>query len=201
MEFSHKGLKFTVPDSVYDPAEDSFMLADAAESLRGEILEIGCGCGIASITCAAADKHSKVTGVDINPAAVECAKDNVKRNNIPNARFLQGDLFSPIGEKRFDAIIFNPPYLPTSQDDKLTGNLNKAFDGGKDGRETMDLFLSDFDRHLVPGGTLLLIQSSLNDLERTRRALTAMGYKADIEAERSFFFEKLYLLKAEKPQL
>lgn len=201
MELSHKDLRFTVPDSVYQPAEDSFMLADAAESLRGEVLEIGCGCGIASLVCAAADKNNNVTGIDINPAAVRCAAENARRNDIPNASFVQGNLFSPVGEKRFDAILFNPPYLPTSDDEKLKGGLNRAFDGGKDGRETLDRFLYEFDMHLVPGGTLSLIQSSLNDMEKTRRALTAMGYRCAIEKERAFFFEKLYLLKAEKPQL
>ncbi|MEW6748169.1 MAG: HemK2/MTQ2 family protein methyltransferase [Candidatus Micrarchaeota archaeon] len=201
MELSHGKFRFQVPDSVYPPAEDSFMLADSAASLRGKILEVGCGSGIASIACAAADKGNEVVGVDINPDAVECAAQNAELNKIPNARFLVGDLFGPIEDERFDAIIFNPPYLPTADYERFEGDINRAYDGGKDGRETIDRFLSEFDSRLIPGGTLLLIQSSLNDLEKTKRALASIGYRISIEKEQSFFFEKLFLIKAAKPQV
>jgi len=194
MEMTYNDLFLSVPGSVYTPAEDSFMLADAARSLRGKVLEMGCGCGISSLACSNADS---VTGVDINPDAVRCAKENAAKNNIKNASFAESDLFSEV-EGSFDAILFNPPYLPTSADEHVQGPIDNAFDGGKDGRAVLDRFLKEFDSYLSPGGTVLLVQSSLNDLEKTRSALEGLGYNVTIRKEENFFFERLYLLQASK---
>lgn len=202
MELSWGGLVLSVPDSVYPPAEDSFMLAEAAEGLRGRVLEIGCGCGIASL--AAAKTAKGVLGVDVNPEAVACAESNAKRNKIENASFIESDLFAAVSSvepDKFDAILFNPPYLPTKKGERVSGRLNQAFDGGKDGRLVLDRFLAGFGRHLKPGGVLLLVQSSLNAPEKTEAKLLSVGYRPSIIRQEGFFFEKLFLVKAEKPHL
>lgn len=200
MELSHGGLRLVVPDSVYPPAEDSFLLAGGAKRLRGRVLEVGCGSGIASLACAKASASNSVLGLDINPAAVRCARANARGNGIKNAEFRRGDLFRGLVKERFDAIMFNPPYLPTSGPERIEGPLNRAFDGGPDGRRVLDRFLSSFDRHLVPGGTLLLIQSSLNDKGKTVAALRSLGYRVRPVKEERFFFERLWLLRAVKPR-
>ena len=138
-------------------------------------------------------------GTDINPSAVAIARENAERNGIMNASFIQSDLFKGVPEKSFDAIMFNPPYLPTSDEERLEGGINVAFDGGEDGRAVLDPFLSSFDRHLRPRGTLLLIQSSLNDMEETEERLSSLGYSVSIEAREAFFFETLSLFRAIKP--
>lgn len=200
MEISFGGLSLRVPAAVYHPAEDSFMLADAAARLHGDVLEMGCGSGIASL--AAARAGCRVLGADINQEAVACATENAVRNKIAGATFIRSDLFSAIpSSKNFDAILFNPPYLPTGKKERLRGGINSAFDGGKDGRAVLDRFLSHFDRYLKPGGALLLVQSTLNNAERTEAALLQLGYMVETVAEEKFFFERLLLIQAEKPQL
>jgi release factor glutamine methyltransferase len=199
MEISYAGLTLRIPNDVYLPAEDSYMLSAAASSLRGQVLEIGCGCGISSLFCALSDPLNSVLGADINPSAVAAAADNARLNGIKNASFIQSDLFDKIQEKKFDAIMFNPPYLPTSDEERLEGGINKAFDGGEDGRETLDPFLSSFDRYLRPQGTLLLVQSSLNNMEETENRLSSLGYIFSIEAREKFFFESLSLFRATRP--
>lgn len=198
---TYKGISFSVPDDVYPPSEDSYLLAEAARFLRGSILEMGCGCGLASLMCAKADPENFVLGVDINPSAVRCAQQNADRNRLTNAIFIVSDLFSKVGVQRFDAIIFNPPYLPTTESEQLAGPLNHAFDGGSDGRKVLDRFFDEFDHYLKPGGTLLLIQSSLNDVEKTQSRLEKMGYKVRFMDSENFFFESIFLIKAEKPQV
>lgn len=198
MEVSFHGLVIETSDDVYPPSDDSFMLAKGAQSLRGKVLEIGCGSGIASLSCAASAPANQVLGIDINPSAVECAKGNARRNGIRNAGFLQSDLFRDVPALEYDAIMLNPPYLPTSEDERLSGDINLAYDGGPDGRMVLERFLGDFDRYLRPGGTLLLIQSSLNGREKTLSILSGMGYSAVIDLEEAFFFEKLCLIDARK---
>lgn len=199
MELSYDGLGISVSKNVYPPAEDSFLLAGAAKNLHGSILEIGCGCGIASLACAKNNKDGEVMGVDVNPEAVRCANENKKRNKIKNARFTESDLFSRIAKQKFDAILFNPPYLPTDESERVHGPLNHAFDGGKDGRQVLDRFLDEFDSHLKSGGTLLLVHSSLNDTQKTIQRLEKMGYAVTVPARENFFFERLCLIRALKP--
>jgi release factor glutamine methyltransferase len=199
MEISYAGLVLRVADDVYLPAEDSHMLSAAASSLNGDVLEIGCGCGIASLTCARMVPQSVVLGTDINPSAVAIAGENAELNNIKNASFIKSDLFDQVPEKEFDAILFNPPYLPTSEEERLEGAINDAYDGGIDGREVLDRFLSSFDSYLKPQGALLLVQSSLNDMEKTEDVLSSLGYAVSIESREKFFFETLSLLRAVKP--
>ncbi|MFH1261515.1 MAG: HemK2/MTQ2 family protein methyltransferase [Candidatus Micrarchaeota archaeon] len=206
MELAYNDLVFKIPVSVYEPAEDSFMLAKGAAELKGKILEIGCGSGIVSLSNARQNPGNHVLGVDINPDAVECASQNAGQNKIKNAEFMEGDLFSAIAHSdridkktKFDAILFNPPYLPTDREDRVKGKLNHAFDGGDDGRKVLDRFLGEFDAYLKSGGTLFLVQSSLNNPEKTKSILAIMGYKLEITEQQDFFFEKLYLFKVRKP--
>jgi release factor glutamine methyltransferase len=130
---------------------------------------------------------------------VECATENAKENKIPNVRYVVSDFFDGVSG-RFDAIIFNPPYLPTEYNERVDGKLNLAFDGGKDGRKVLDRFLSIFDEHLKPGGILLLLQSSVNGPVKTRRALERLGYKVDLLGREDFFFESIWVVRAVKPK-
>jgi len=206
MDLEYAGLKLSIPDDVYPPAEDSFMLADAAKSVHGKVLEIGCGSGIASLACAKANPKTRVLGVDINSEAVKCARENAKRNGIANAEFIVSDFFSNVPKPAndalgFDAILFNPPYLPTEYNEKLEGPLNEAFDGGNDGRKMLDPFLDRFDPYLKPGGTLLLVQSSLNGPKKTKTKLERLGYKVGIASRQDFFFESVFIYQAVKPSM
>jgi len=199
LQTDYFGLKLCFPDSVYEPAEDSFLLAKPASGLKGRVLEIGCGSGIAALHNAKNNPKNEVIGVDINPDAVKYAKENAKQNNIKNAKFFKSDLFSAIApNEKFDAILFNPPYLPTSRDERINGNLNAAFDGGKSGRSILDRFLRVFDKFLKPNGILLLIHSSLNNPEKTEKILKEKGFNTEILETESFFFEKMCIMKVSR---
>lgn len=191
------GLSLSIPKDVYEPAEDSELLAFHSRNLKGKILEIGTGSGLASILNAKTNPSNSVLATDINPAAIECAKKNAESNKVRNIHFLQSDLFQKI-EGKFDCILFNPPYLPTSGDERIPGNLNYAFDGGEDGRKTLDKFLEEFDKFLAPNGILLLVQSSLNSQEKTLASLQGKGFATRILEERPFFFEIIYLIEAQR---
>ncbi|MFA5077599.1 MAG: HemK2/MTQ2 family protein methyltransferase [Candidatus Micrarchaeia archaeon] len=192
------GLKLDVGEEVYEPAEDSFLLARHAELLRGRILDMGCGCGIQALACAKACAENLVVGVDINPRAVENSRANAEKNGAGNAEFLVSDLFSNVKGK-FDAIVFNPPYLPTARSERLEGNANAAFDGGKDGRKVTDRFIREFPKYLKPGGKVLLVESSLAGIEKTLGKLRNAGFDAKVVDEERFFFEKIVVIEAGAP--
>lgn len=180
-------------ETVYMPAEDSYMLADNLKIKPGDsVLEIGTGTGIVAMY--ASKITDKITATDINFDAVQLAEENFKANNLENIEILFGNLFEPVKDRKFDVILFNTPYLPTDNDDVIEDNLNYAFDGGLNGRKVIDLFLDEVKNHLNPKGIVQLIQSSLSDNEKTLDRLDEMGFIAEIAESEHFFFEDVVLI-------
>jgi release factor glutamine methyltransferase len=203
MEVSFGTLRLSIAPTVYEPSEDSFLLATYASSLSfgGRVLEIGCGSGIASLSAAAASPKNEVLGVDISPAAVECARENAKRNGIMNCRFEASDLFSSISlSQKFGAILFNPPYLPTTRQEKLAlEEENAAYDGGESGLEVFRRFAKQAPKYLAPSGKAAVIATSLGDgIKKTLEELETQVGQPKILAQESFFFEKIALIEAIK---
>jgi len=181
-----------VPDSVYAPLEDSQLLAKAAlQKCGGKILEVGCGSGFVSIFLAKLKKDTEICAVDINPDAVKAAKKNAKANGV-KIEIKQSDLFEKVGE-RYDWILFNPPYLPTSEAEKIEGGLNLAFDGGKTGLDTAFRFLERLNKYLKKEGKTLLVVSTEQDLLKLNEKVRECGFSHKIVAQQNFFFEKIYV--------
>lgn len=200
-EVSFGTLSLSIFPWVYQPAEDSFLLATYASGITGGILEIGCGSGIVSLSAAQASPKNTVLGVDINPKAVACAQANAEANGIRNASFIKSDLFSAISaSQKFDFILFNPPYLPTTRAERLkTPEENAMYDGGASGLNVFKKFLVAAPAHLADGGKVAVIATSLgNGIEKTLAMLNARVGSAQVLAEEKFFFEKIALIEAKK---
>lgn len=199
IEYKNTRVKLGDSDLVYEPAEDSFLLADAVleEAEPGMcILEIGAGSGFVSAVLRTNIKGIRAFATEINPHAARCAKAN-------GVEVIRTDLFKGIKsgnkEASFDIILFNPPYLPTSEDEKVPGWLNYAFDGGTSGRETLDRFLDDVRDYLKPRGKILILISSITGLEAVEEKMIKMGFEVDVVRRKKISFEELMVLKGELP--
>ena len=187
--------KIDTSETVYKPAEDSYLLAENLIVEPGDyVLEIGTGTGIVAMY--ASRITDNVTVTDINLDAVVLAEHNFKLNNIDNIEILFGNLFEPVKNRKFDVILFNTPYLPTEKDEVIDDNLNYAFDGGLNGRKVIDLFLDEVKNHLNDKGKLQIIQSSLSDNNETLRKLDELGFISEIAASEHFFFEDIILINS-----
>jgi 16S rRNA (guanine1207-N2)-methyltransferase len=76
---------------------------------RGVVLDIGCGYGPIGIAAARLWPGLEVWMTDVNERAVRLAERNALRNGVGNVVVREGDLYEPVGERVFDAILSNPP--------------------------------------------------------------------------------------------
>jgi len=170
---------------VYEPREDSFLLAENLPALEGKtVLDMGTGSGFLALL--AAKKARRVVAVDINPKAIEFARATASRGGAI-IEFRVGDLFSNVPEK-FDVILFNPPYLPYEDEYDKEAHI---WCGGKTGRETIERFAKEAPAHLNPGGAVALVFSSITGEEEVRQLLEGAGFSVSRVAEAKVAFEKL----------
>ncbi len=192
-----RDLKFDITDDVFEPSEDSFLFAENLDVQEGDmVLDLGTGCGILGIV--AAQKAKSVLAVDINPYAINCAKQNAALNNLRGKMgFLRGDLLSALSSAAmFDVILFNAPYLPSEPDEVETW-IGRAWAGGASGRDVVDRFIPQAARHLKPSGRILMLQSTLTGLELTIEKFQECGLEASVKAETKLpFFETIHLIEA-----
>ncbi len=131
--------------NVYYLGQDSYtlargMLKEPVEST----LDLCTGSGVQGILASRFSK--KVTGVDINPRAVNFARFNAVLNNVTNVEFKLGDLYKPVGNKKFDMILANPPFVPSP----LNNILYR--DGSKTGENIVKRIVENLPRFLNENG-------------------------------------------------
>jgi release factor glutamine methyltransferase len=193
---THHDHKIHLAADVYEPAEDSYLLIDAAlneiarSKQRLRIIEIGTGSGIVTAAIMRDAPEHRYTATDISPHAAACAK----ANRVPVVR---ADLFSGI-RGRFDLIIFNPPYLPTTPAERVDGWLDCAWNGGADGRAVIDRFLGQAPAFLTDRGSILLLLSSLTGIETVRERMGSAGLLVHEVASTRCPGERLVVLRGSR---
>ena len=171
---------------VYPPSDDSILLIESLDVVPGEkVLEVGCGSGVVSIHCA--KNGCDVTAVDVNPRAVELARRNAGANGADIPVF-ESDVYGNV-DGVFDTIVFNLPYLPVDEE----GLLAKAWSGGPDGLGPLPRLLEGAPDHLIPGGRVVVVVSSLTEPRALEEALE--GYEVRTIGEQRLFFERLSVLE------
>lgn len=164
---------------VYVPSVDSRMLMEAFAE-RGPapgsfVLDVCCGSGIQGI--AAARAGHRVVSVDSEEEAIKATRLNALLNEV-ELDALRGNLFEPVGNWRFDAVLANPPYVPTPADRARA----PWCDGGPDGRIVIDRICTQASRVLTTGGRLWMVHSSLANIRRSLWMLERAGFDAEIVA-------------------
>jgi ribosomal protein L3 glutamine methyltransferase len=134
-------------------------LIDDPASVR-HVLDLCTGSGCLAILAARAFPNAQIDAVDISKDALEVAARNVADYNLEDRVTLhQGDLFKPLGGRRYDLIISNPPYVDAQGMAELPRECRAepklAFDGGTDGIAIVRRILQEAKLHLATDGGLL----------------------------------------------
>src|SRR5262249_13844026 len=147
-----------------------------------EVLDMGTGSGVCAII--AARSARRVVAVDLNPAAVRCARINALLNQAEERIELRhGDLFEPLHGQRFDLVLFNPPFLRGAPRDERDRAWRSS--------DVPERFAAGLRAHLKPGGAALVLLSTFGDSSMFMQAFHAEGLAVSVAAERNFVNERL----------
>jgi ribosomal protein L3 glutamine methyltransferase len=124
------------------------------------VLDLCTGSGCLAILAARTFPNAAIDAVDMSGDALDVAARNVADYALADRVTLhRGDLFQPVGDKRYDLIISNPPYVDAQGMTELPRECRAepklAFDGGADGLDIIRRILQETGRHLTPEGGLL----------------------------------------------
>ncbi|UCD11006.1 MAG: peptide chain release factor N(5)-glutamine methyltransferase [Nitrospinaceae bacterium] len=162
-------LDFFVTSHVLIPRPETEILlerfiqtARAAETLAPNVLDVGTGSGNIAVVAAREFPAGRVTAMDRSPAALQVARENVRRHGVGGrVRLIGSDLFSALGESAFDFILSNPPYIASGALAHLMADVKDyepalALDGGEDGLDIYRRLIPGAWGHLREGGSLIL---------------------------------------------
>lgn len=156
-----RGLRIAVDPGVFVPRRRTEFLVHHAAALAAPgsvVVDLCCGSGAVGAAVAAAVSGVDLHAVDIDPAAVACARRNVR------GRVYEGDLYDPLPETlrgRVDILVANAPYVPTEAivlmpPEARDHEPRHALDGGADGLAVQRRVSAAAGAWLAPGGHLLI---------------------------------------------
>lgn len=123
-----------------------------------KVLDIGTGTGILALF-AAFEGAKEVIALDINPFAVQIAKENVKKHNMENQiKIVESDGFEALKNDNitFDIILFNPPFFDHETDSKnpLTYSVYDQ------GHKFLKRVINEAPKYLSDKGKLIIVMGS-----------------------------------------
>lgn len=179
------GLEYQTSENVLIPRTDTEFLVERIISenkseIDLDILEIGVGSGIISLTLGNEFKDSKVTGVDISDYALKLANENKENLKIYNVSFIKSNLYENVVDK-YDIIVSNPPYIPSDDIDGLQVEVavhepRIALDGGKDGLDFYREIIVNSTSYLKEKGKLYF-EIGYNQGEDIKKLLIDNGFR------------------------
>ena len=134
------------------------------------VLDLCTGSGCLAILAALAFPGAKVDAADLSADALEVARRNVDDYGLgERVRLVKSDLFGALGDRSYDFILSNPPYVKAASMKTLPAEYRKeppmALASGADGLDHTRTILAGAREHLKPGGTLWV------EIGRNRKAL------------------------------
>ena len=174
--------------TIYQPEEDSYLMSNILENQLPALLklnpnlnflEIGCGSGIQLQKALEGGLlHENILGCDI-------LHESVKHCKRLGFNCIKSNLFSNIPLRKFDLIIFNPPYLQEDFNEPEDSKLSTT--GGELGSELINEFLHQAKDFLNSDGRILLLTSSFT------KGVNWSGFGRKLIKSKKIFFEELYV--------
>jgi release factor glutamine methyltransferase len=179
-------LDFEVTPATLIPRPDTETLVEVAlRRLKGRaaprVADVGTGSGCVAIAIAKELADAQVSALEIAEATRAVAQRNVDKHQLGDrVEVLSSDLLSGIGDRRFDLIVANLPYIrsdewPTLMPDVRDFEPRLALESGEDGLVLIRRLIGEAASALSPDGSLAL-EAAPAQASTIRGALEAAGY-------------------------
>lgn len=184
-----RGLRVAVEPGVFVPRRRTEFVVELAlaalPSTESVVVDLCCGSGAIGAALATELPRAELHAVDIEPAAVRCARRNLA---ALGGRVYKGDLFRalPTGLRgRVDAVVANVPYVPSSAIASMPpeARLHEptvALDGGPDGLDVLRRVAAGAVDWLAPGGRLF-VETSEHQAATAAEVFAAAGLLPRLE--------------------
>ena len=162
------GRKFRLTSDVMVPTPETELLCDLAigyiknENICSpEVLDVGVGSGVVSVTMACEIKSARVTALDISTKAIRIASENADTYGVKEKiEFIQSDIFSNLQQARkFDIVLSNPPYVSEEEYKSLPPEVladpKISLVSGKEGLDFIKTLIAKTPDYLKPNGRLM----------------------------------------------
>jgi len=120
--------------------------------------DLGTGSGAIALALASERPLWQLAATDCSAEALQVARLNGTRLGLERIEFLRGDWFEPLGGRRFELLVSNPPYV--AADDPalvvLRHEPRLALTPGRDALQALARLIHGAPSHLQPGGWLVL---------------------------------------------
>jgi len=125
------------------------------------VLDIGTGSGAIALACAKAFPRAHVDAADISAAALQVCRRNVRRLGLgKRVSVLRSDYFSAVGDRRYDIIVSNPPYVGRAEMRTLPPEYRHepklGLASGVDGLDAVRAIFASARNHLEGEGILVV---------------------------------------------
>lgn len=179
------GLDITVFPDVFPPCGDSRLLAESLVIKAGaKVLDMCSGSGVQSIFALKKGAGS-VVAVDINPDAIANIRYNAEKFSFSDKIDVQeGNLFTPVNNKKFDVIIFNPPFM-----DMAPSNMFERAVRDKGLTATRNFF-REVKNYLNKDGSIFMVFSNWGNFELIKELSSQNNLVIEKIAERTKGIEK-----------
>jgi release factor glutamine methyltransferase len=178
------GYDLAVDSAVLIPRPETETLVEAALARLAPddaCLDLGTGSGAIAIAIAMQRPQARVAATDASADAIALARRNAATHGCADRiEFLQGSWYEPVGERRFDVIAANPPYVASGDPHLSRGDLrfepqHALTDGSADGLDSIRAIVAGAPSHLKPGGWLLL-EHGYDQAQAVRGILGSAGF-------------------------